>query len=86
MKVITIINQKGGVAKTTTSQNLSYALVKKGYKVLAIDLDSQQNLSYIMNASIMLNFSLARIKSKSNIGCIVSFMFNCSLNTSNIVS
>lgn len=52
MKVITIINQKGGVAKTTTSQNLSYALVKKGYKVLAIDLDSQQNLSYIMNASI----------------------------------
>lgn len=52
MKVITIINQKGGVAKTTTSQNLSYALVKKGYKVLAIDLDSQQNLSYVMNASI----------------------------------
>lgn len=51
MKVITIINQKGGVAKTTTSQNLSYALVKKGYKVLAIDLDSQQNLSYITKAS-----------------------------------
>lgn len=51
MKVITIINQKGGVAKTTTSQNLSYSLVKKGYKVLAIDLDSQQNLSYITKAS-----------------------------------
>lgn len=52
MKVITIINQKGGVAKTTTSQNLSYSLVKKGYKVLAIDLDSQQNLSYVIKASI----------------------------------
>ena len=51
MKVITIINQKGGVAKTTTSHNLSCCLCKKGHKVLIIDLDSQENLSYITKAS-----------------------------------
>lgn len=51
MKIITVINQKGGVAKTTTSHNLSYCLSKKGHKVLLIDLDSQENLTYITKAS-----------------------------------
>lgn len=43
MKVISIINQKGGVGKTTTSVNLSYRLVELGYKILLIDLDLQGN-------------------------------------------
>lgn len=45
MITITITNEKGGVGKTTTAQQLSTGLAKKGYKVLAIDLDNQRNLS-----------------------------------------
>lgn len=45
MKVIAVINHKGGVGKTTTTASLGAALLKAGYKVLLIDLDGQANLS-----------------------------------------
>ena len=44
-KVIVIGSQKGGVGKTTTTLNLAYSLCSMGKKVLAIDFDSQANLS-----------------------------------------
>lgn len=45
MIVISLINKKGGVAKTTTALALSNGLAKKGFSVLAIDCDSQANFS-----------------------------------------
>lgn len=44
-KCITVINQKGGVGKTTTAAAIAAGLQKQGQKVLAIDLDGQGNLS-----------------------------------------
>jgi len=44
-KVIAFANQKGGVAKTTTTLNLGVALRELGHRVLVIDLDPQGNLT-----------------------------------------
>jgi chromosome partitioning protein len=45
MKVIAFANQKGGVAKTTTTLNLAVAFAEKGHRVLCIDMDPQGNLT-----------------------------------------
>jgi len=44
-RVIAFANQKGGVAKTTTTLNLGVALKEKGHEVLLVDLDPQGNLT-----------------------------------------
>lgn len=49
MKVIAICNNKGGVGKTTTTAATAAALVKKGYRVLVVDMDAQANLTYSLS-------------------------------------
>jgi len=44
-KVIAFANQKGGVAKTTTTLNLAVAFVEEGHRVLCVDMDPQSNLT-----------------------------------------
>lgn len=44
-KIIAVVNQKGGVAKTTTTNALGIGLANKGYTVLLVDMDPQGNLS-----------------------------------------
>jgi cellulose biosynthesis protein BcsQ len=46
MNIISIINNKGGVGKTTITQNLGVCMAKNGYKTAVIDFDAQANLSY----------------------------------------
>lgn len=50
-EIIAVINQKGGVGKSTTVFALGEGLILKGYKVLFIDLDAQGNLSYAMKSN-----------------------------------
>jgi len=49
-KALAIINQKGGVGKSTTALAIGAGLSLKGYSVLFIDLDAQGNLSYTLGA------------------------------------
>src|SRR4051794_27116830 len=44
-RVIALANQKGGVAKTTTTLNLGVAFRERGLRVLVVDLDPQGNLT-----------------------------------------
>lgn len=49
-KVISLINQKGGVGKTASTNAISACLKHKGYSVLCVDFDPQGYLSFSMNA------------------------------------
>lgn len=48
-KVISLGIQKGGCGKTTTTAMVSYQLASRGYKVLAVDFDSQGNLTQFLS-------------------------------------
>ncbi len=45
MKIVSVVNQKGGVAKTTTTANLGACLAARGLRTLLIDLDPQANMT-----------------------------------------
>lgn len=50
MQTISIINQKGGVGKSTTAAAIGTGLILKGYRVLFIDLDAQGNITHTLRA------------------------------------
>lgn len=50
MQIWSVINQKGGVGKTTTAHALGTGLKRKGYRALFIDLDPQKDLSKLLGA------------------------------------
>jgi chromosome partitioning protein len=51
MRVITVMNQKGGVGKTTTTLNLAAALQEGGWRVLVVDFDPQGSLTTCCGSS-----------------------------------
>ena len=51
-KVISFLNQKGGVGKTTMCFNSAHALARQGARVLCIDMDPQANLSLLFNCEL----------------------------------
>lgn len=53
MVTITLSNQKGGVSKTTTVYALASGLTHRGFKVLAVDLDPQTNLSFSSGVNVL---------------------------------
>lgn len=70
MKIITLFNHKGGVAKTTNVFNLAWKLAERGSKVLMVDADSQCNLTGIsaglMPISLFDDESTASLKKNVN--------------------
>ncbi|MCK4917512.1 MAG: AAA family ATPase [Candidatus Omnitrophica bacterium] len=51
MKIVSLVNQKGGCGKTTSAVNLSYALIQKGCTVLLIDLDPQAHATFSLGVT-----------------------------------
>ena len=81
--IIGIVNEKGGVAKTTTNQNLIYYFAREGLKVLAVEGDKQGDLTAWLEAESEINFGdvllgNANIKdaivqtNRENVDCIVA--------------
>lgn len=72
MKTLAIANRKGGVGKTVTAHSIGAGLVKNGYRVLYIDLDSQGNLTdnmgAVRNAQRSVSDVLGRKRGRSRTG------------------
>ncbi|SCZ73470.1 chromosome partitioning protein [Epibacterium ulvae] len=61
MKKIVVANNKGGVGKTTIASQITYSLAAKGHSVVAVDLDSQRNLTSSFENSPVIGDALAMV-------------------------
>ena len=52
VRIISVMNQKGGCGKTTTAVNLAGALQSKGYRVLVVDMDPQGHATMALNGRL----------------------------------
>jgi chromosome partitioning protein len=69
MKIISIVNQKGGCGKTVVATNLATALSKKSYQVLLIDLDPQGHSTFSLRGKVKFTIAdiLERISQRQNL-------------------
>jgi len=63
MKKIVIVNNKGGVGKTTVASQLAFHLAESGFSVVALDLDGQRNLTTALQGQKVAGSSLDMISS-----------------------
>ncbi len=84
MKVIAIVNQKGGVGKTTTTVNLARGLALKGYRVLAIDLDQQGHLTKSLGLTAEGNTALEWLTNDLPLDIVVKKVSGIDVVTANI--
>ncbi len=85
-KVIAVTNQKGGVGKTATCSALCGGLAQMGYRVLAIDLDPQGNLSFSLGAEAEDNYTIYDVfKSNCDISEAIQTSTVCDVIPSNIL-
>lgn len=53
MQIVTVCNQKGGAGKTTTAAAMAAGIARRGFRVLAVDIDPQHNLTAICAAQAL---------------------------------
>ncbi len=79
MRKICIINQKGGVAKTTTAVSIAAGLARQDKRVLLVDLDPQGNVAHSLTSSKRLNLYDFLIDKCAYIDCTTSIGKNLDL-------
>lgn len=79
MKIITVTNQKGGVAKSTTALAIAAGLRYSKFRVLAIDLDAQGNLSHTLKAEMSGNTILDVLTQSAKISDVIQHRSACDI-------
>jgi len=83
MRRIAIINQKGGVGKTTTTINLAFGLAERGFKVLILDLDGQGNIGTALKVKAEKDMYNLLVEKEEAENCITEIAENVSVIPSN---
>ena len=71
MRVISVINYKGGTGKTSTVVHLAHGLARKGYRILIIDVDPQGSAGYHLGVQVTRSLYDLIAKKEDLLNCIV---------------